>query len=60
MKNKNISLWAEDISYDDLGNEANEHNLSLELLEDACEVLSRNAGRMTKQQKFKRKKECWQ
>ena len=60
VKNKNISLWAEDINYDDLGNEASAYNLSLELLEDACEVLSRNAGRITKQQKNKRKKECWQ
>ncbi|MEW5820155.1 MAG: hypothetical protein AB1782_08170 [Cyanobacteriota bacterium] len=61
MIHKNISSWAEDFDYDELSMEANEYNLPLGVLEDACEVLTRSSLKRNKKQKnHKRGKECWQ
>lgn len=61
VRNKNFSSWAEDINLDDLNSEAQEYDLPLDVLEDACSVLNRSTGRYNKKGKpIKRKKECWQ
>lgn len=61
MKNRNVSSWAEEFNCDDLSLEANEYNLSMDVLEEAKEVLTRSSGRQFKKGKFlKHRKECWQ
>lgn len=61
MKNKNFSLWAEDFDYENLSEEANKYNLSLGLLEDAREVLTRCTNKKIRGAKsIKHKRECWQ
>lgn len=61
MKRKNLSSWAEDFDMNELSNEADEYNLSIDLLEEACDVLNRTSSRITKRGRTaKRNKECWQ
>ena len=61
MKNKNFSLWAEDFDYENLSEEANKYNLTLDVLEDAREVLTRCTNKKIRSAKnVKRKRECWQ
>lgn len=61
MKNKNLSTWAEEFDLNEISLEASEYNLSQDLLEEACEVLTRSSSRQIKRIKnHKRKRECWQ
>lgn len=61
VKNKNLSSWADVFDYDEIKSEVDQYNLSIDLLEEAREVLNRSSGRVSKQNKIiKHKKECWQ
>lgn len=61
MKKNYLSSWSEEIDLEDLKTEASERNLSLDLIDEARDALSRSCGRKSKKSKpFKPSNNCWQ
>lgn len=61
MKKNLLSSWSEEIDLEDLKEEASKCNISLGLVDEAREALTRSCGRRNKKSKFfKISNECWQ
>lgn len=61
VRHRNISSWAQGFEYEDLTAEADQYNLPIGLIDEACELLNNSYSRTKSKKKMTRAtKECWQ